>query len=166
LKHFWATVCETARSMLSDRCLTCPVLSVCLSVFDVGVLCPNGWNWMEWIKMPLGTAKATLCYMGTQLPSPPKKGRSLFGPCLLWPNGWMYQDVTFYGGRLRSRPYCVRWGPSSLPLKGAQPPLFGPCLLWPNGRMDQDVTWYEDSLGSGHIVLHGDPVSPLKGHSP
>jgi len=27
---------------------------------------------------------------GTQLPSP-KKGQSppIFGPCLLWPNGWM-----------------------------------------------------------------------------
>ena len=26
--RFWATVCETVRPMLSDRCLSCPVLSV------------------------------------------------------------------------------------------------------------------------------------------
>jgi len=37
--RFWATVC-----MLSDRCLSCPVLSVCLSVCcDVGVLWPSSW---------------------------------------------------------------------------------------------------------------------------
>jgi len=32
--------------------------------------------------------------------------------------------------------------------------------------MDQDATWYEGDLGQGHIVLHGDPASPHKGHSP
>ena len=36
---FWATVCETVRPMVSDRCLSvCPVLSVS----NVGVLWPNG----------------------------------------------------------------------------------------------------------------------------
>jgi len=63
-----------------------------------------------------------------------KKGHStplpLFGPCLLWPNGWMNQDATWYEGRPWPRPHCVRLEPSS-PLKGAQqPPLSGPCLLW------------------------------------
>jgi len=37
---FWATVCKTVRPMLSVRCLSCPVLSVC----DVRALCPNGWT--------------------------------------------------------------------------------------------------------------------------
>ena len=57
--------------------------------------------------------------MGTQLPSP-KRGRStpIFGPCLLWPNGWMDQDGTWYGGRPQLRRLCVRWGPSPLPQKG------------------------------------------------
>jgi len=62
--------------------------------------------------------------MGTQLPSP-KRGRSssIFGPCLLWSNGWMDQDGTLHGGGPRSRPYCARWEPSSpTPKKGAQPP--------------------------------------------
>jgi len=70
-------------------------------------------------------------------PSPPK-GHSYptFGPCLLWPNGWMDQDATWYGRRFWTRRHCVRWGPSS-PLKGAHPPIFGPCLLWPNGRPSQ-----------------------------
>ena len=58
---------------------------------------------------------------------------------LLWPNGWMDQGATWYGGRSRPRRHCVTWGPSSLPpRKGAQqPPLFGACLLWPNGRPSQ-----------------------------
>ena len=57
-----------------------------------------------WIKMVLG--------MGVGLgvghivldgdPAPlPKKGAEppIFGPSLLWPNGWIYQDDTRYGGR-------------------------------------------------------------------
>jgi len=34
-------------------------------------------------------------------PSTQKMGGQppIFGPCLLWPNGWMYQDGTWYGGR-------------------------------------------------------------------
>ena len=65
---------------------------------------------------------------------PRKKGthtHPIFGPCLLWPNGWMDQDATWYGGRPRPRPHCIRRGPSS-PLKGQSiPSLFCPCLLWP-----------------------------------
>jgi len=31
-------------------------------------------------------------------PAPPRKGHTpaLFGPCLLWPNGWMNEDATWY----------------------------------------------------------------------
>ena len=48
--------------------------------------------------------------------SPPRKwGYSppIFGQWLLWPNGWMHQDTTWYGGRPRSRRHCVTWGLSS-----------------------------------------------------
>ena len=31
-----------------------------------------------------------------------------FGPCLLWPNGWMDQHATWYGGRSQRRRHCVR----------------------------------------------------------
>ena len=43
---------------------------------------------------------------GAQLPLP-KKGVEppIVGLCLLWPNGWMYQDATWYGGRPRPRPH-------------------------------------------------------------
>jgi len=61
--------------------------------------------------------------------SPPPKGHSppLFGPCLLWPNGWMNHYATWYKGRPRSLLRCVTWGSSAPPPKRAR-------LLWPNGR--------------------------------
>jgi len=32
---------------------------------------------------------------------------------VLWPNGWMDKDATWFAGRPRPTPRCVRWGPSS-----------------------------------------------------
>ena len=70
-----------------------------------------------WIKMKLGfqvgLGPGHIALYGTQLP--PKRGQSLpiFGLCLLWPNGWMDQDATWYGGKPRPRQQCVKWGPSS-----------------------------------------------------
>jgi len=34
-------------------------------------------------------------------------------------NGWMDQDVNWYGGRPRPRRHCVRWRPRSPPRKAA-----------------------------------------------
>jgi len=66
---------------------------------------------------------------------------------VLWPNGWKDQDATWYQGRPRPRPYCVRWRPSTPPHGKANRTLpththihiFGPCLLWPNGRPSQEL---------------------------
>jgi len=60
---------------------------------------------------------------------------------VLWRNGWMDQDATWYGGRAWPGPHCVRWGPSAPMERGtaAPPPLFGPCLLWPNGYPSQQL---------------------------
>jgi len=42
---------------------------------------------------------------------------------LLWPNGWMDEDATWYGSWSRRRPHCIRRVQRSA--KGAQhPPLF------------------------------------------
>jgi len=101
----------------------------------------------RWIKMPLGTkvglGPGHIWLDGDPAPLP-KNGAEppIFGPFLLWPNGWMHQDATWYEGRPQSRRLCVRWAPSPLPKKGWSPPIFGPHLLWPNGCMDQDATWY------------------------
>ena len=109
--------------------------------------------------------------MGTQSPSP-KRGPSslpIFGPVLLWPNGCMHQNTTWYGARPRPRRLCVRWGPSLPPQKGGgAPPQFSAhiycrqtarCIKMPL-RMDV-------GLSPGDFVLDGDPVPlPKKGRSP
>ena len=90
------------------------------------------------IKMPLGTEVG----LGLRdivfdvYPATPEKGHThshaIFGPCPLWPNGWMDEDAAWYGSRPRLRPHCIgptRRGPSSRE-RGTAPPLFGPCLLW------------------------------------
>jgi len=62
-----------------------------------------------WIKMPLGTEVGLgpddIVLDGNPAPSP-KTGKQpppMFGPFLLWPNGWMHQDATWYGGRPQPR---------------------------------------------------------------
>ena len=56
---------------------------------------------------------------------PPKGGTApapIFGPCLLWPNGWMGQDATWYDGRPWPGQHCVRCRPSSTP-RGTAPQI-------------------------------------------
>jgi len=107
--------------------------------FSVHVCCGHT---AGWIKMPLdmeislGAGDIVL----DRDPVPLQRGTAappIFGPCILWPNGWMGQNATWYGGRPRPRPHCVRWGPSSSHEKGhtATPSRFsdaginrGPCL--------------------------------------
>jgi len=67
-----------------------------------------------WTKMPLGMevghGPGDFIFDGN--PVPPHKKRhsrhSIFGQCLLWPNGWMDEDVTLYGSRPRPMSHCVR----------------------------------------------------------
>jgi len=133
--------------------------------------------------------------MGTH---PHPKGHSpspIFGPCLLWQNGWMDQDTTWWGDRPR---HCVKWGPSS-PQRGTAPnfrpvsvvakrratlcyrwgpsspspngstaaPIFGPCIV--AKRLDGSRCYLVRSRPRPcpHCVKWV-PLqpSPSKGHSP
>ena len=50
---------------------------------------------------------------------------------ILWPNGWMDEDATWYGGRPRPRRHCVTWRPGSAPFqKGGQQPHHFRVTLW------------------------------------
>ena len=68
------------------------------------------------IKMPLGTEvglrPGDFGLDGD--PAPSHKGGGgrgqsppIFGPWLLWLNGWMHQDASWYGGRPRPTRHCV-----------------------------------------------------------
>jgi len=54
---------------------------------------------------------------------------ALFGSCLLWPKSWMDRDATWYGGRPRTRPHCVRWAPNSLTERGTAAPTCRPMSI-------------------------------------
>ena len=120
-----------------------------------------------WIKMPLGMEVGLNpgdCVRGDPAPSP-KRGTEppVFGPRLLWPNGCMDQDATWYGGGLGPGDVVFNEDPATVPPpeKRAHPPhpIFGPCLLCPNGWMDQDATWYGGMPRRiGDIELDGDPA--------
>ena len=65
-------------------------------IFDHGRCGPTA----GWIEMPLGTevglVQGHFVLDGDLVP--PKRGTPpIFGLCLLWPNGWMDQDATWYG---------------------------------------------------------------------
>ena len=81
----------------------------------------------EWIKMALGVEVGLglghIVLDGDPAPLP-KRGREHsppFRPILLWPNGWMHQDSTWYRDRPQPSRLCVRWGPSPSPKKGRSP---------------------------------------------
>jgi len=111
-----------------------------------------------------------LCVRWGPSPPLPKKGAEppIFGPCLLWPNGWMDQDGTWHGGRPSSRPHCARWLPSSSPQKGTEPlPQFSTHLYC--GRRARCIKMpfgMEVGLSPGDFVLDGDPAScPKRGRT-
>jgi len=103
-------------------------------------------------------------------PAPtPQKGHRppIFGPYLWWPNGFMDQAATWYGGMLRPRRHYVRWvfGPSKT--GAAQHSQFWPMYC------GQTAGWIKMPFGMGggrplrwpHCVTWGPSCTPKRGHS-
>ena len=60
------------------------------------------------LGMQVGLGPGHIVLHGDPGPPPPKEHNPpVFGPDLLWPNGWMDQDATWYEGRPQPRPHCV-----------------------------------------------------------
>jgi len=131
---------------------------------------PIGWWHVRWrhiiYKRVQGPFWATVCK--TVRPMLSDRCLSVLSVCLwrwctvLWRNGWMDQDATWYEGRPRPRRHCLRWGPSP-PKRQSTAPHF-PAHVY----CGQTAGWIklllrtEIGLGSGYIVLDGDPAP----HSP
>ena len=90
------------------------------------------------IRIPLGTdvglSLGDIVLDGDPAPLPKKGGGApfpIFGPFLLWPNGWMHQDATWYPGRPQPRRLCVRWvaQPPSPKRGRSLPPNFRPMSI-------------------------------------
>jgi len=79
---------------------SCPLLfGECIVAKGLDGSTWNNWYW----GMPRPRPRCVR--WGPSSPNPnPKSGTAhprIFGPCLLWPNGWMDQDATWYEGRRR-----------------------------------------------------------------
>jgi len=106
---------------------------------------------------------ALLLQKGAEPPCP------IFGPFLLWPNGWMHHDVTWYGCRPQPRGLRVRWrtSPPSHD-KGVEPP---PSKFSAHVYCGQTAGWMKTPLGtevdlcSCHVILDGVPA-PARGTEP
>ena len=94
------------------------------------------------IKMPLGMevglSPGDFVFDG---PSYPQKKMAhpphpIFGPCLLWPNGWIHEDATWYGSIDLGPGHCIRRGPS-YPRKGHSTSLFSAHVYCGHGRPSQ-----------------------------
>ena len=123
------------------------------------------------LGMQVGIGLGHIVLDGEPFPPPPKGAEPpIFGPYLLWPNGWMDQDATWYGGRTQPRRLYVRWGLSfPSPKRGRSPPPQFSAHI----HCGQTAGWIkmalgiEVGLGPGYIVLDWDPVSlPKKGADP
>jgi len=125
-----------------------------------------------WIKMPLGMqvglGPGHIVLDGDPAPPLPQRGNNpaIFGPCLLWPNGWMDQGATWYEGRPLPRPHCVNGDPAP-PQKGGitSRPICGPHLLWQNGRPSQLLLstcfCYQCNAAFRPFILHRTPPAKL-----
>ena len=83
--------------------------------FSAHICCGQTAGWIKMaLGMEVGLSPGDFVLYGTQ--RRPQRGAELlspiFGPFLFWPNGWMHQDATWYGGRCQPRGLCVRWGVS------------------------------------------------------
>jgi len=67
------------------------------------------------LGMEVGLSPGHIVSDGDPATLPHRDTASNFRPCLLWPNGWIDQDATWYGGRPHVRRHCVRWETQLLP---------------------------------------------------
>ena len=89
----------------------------------------------------------------------PKRGRRPpnFTAGLLWPNGWMDKDGTWYGGRHRPSDVVLDGKPAP---KRCTVPSFWPMCIWPNGWMDEDATWYRSRPQPQPHCVTREPSAP------
>jgi len=89
--------------------------------------------------MPLGTevnvGSGDLVLDGVT--APPKRGTApVFGSCLLWPNGWIDEDATWYGSRPRPDHIVLDRVPA-LHKRGTSAPLFSAHVYCGHGCPNQ-----------------------------
>ena len=135
---FWATVCKTFRSMLSDHCL-----SVCLSYLSVTlVYCGQAVGWIKMkLGMRVGLGPGQIVLDRDPAPLPRRSRASQFLAHVYYGQtaGWIKMALGMQVD-LGPRHIVLDGYPAPHPKKGAQSPIFGPFLLWSNCWIHQDAT--------------------------
>jgi len=145
-------------------CSMTVVLSICLSVCNVGALWPNAW--MDQVESWHGGRHRSRHIVLQGDPFPPKgHSPSQFSAhvCCGQTVGWIKMP---FGTELSLGPSDIVLDGDPAPRKkghSSPSPIFGSCLLWSNGWMDQNATGCEGRPQSLATVLDGDPAPP-KGH--
>ena len=129
--------------------------------FSTHVYCGQTAGWMKLVLGMEVRLRPGNFVLGGDLAPPSKGGGApcpIFGPFLLWPNSWMHQNATWYGGRPRPTRHCVRCGPRNR--KRAHPPTpnFRPMsLFYSSAVLDPRVGHTMDVLSPFiSILCHSD----------
>jgi len=114
----------------------------------------------------IGLSPGHIVRFGPSSPSK-QKGHSppIFGPYLLWPNGWIDQDATWYEGRRRPGDIVLD-GTQLPPKRGTSPQFSAHACRGQMAGLIKMALGTEVGVGPGDIVLDGDPAPPKKWHSP
>jgi len=81
------------------------------------------------LGMEVGLSPGDFVLDGDPALLPKKEEPPIFGPCLLWLNGWMDQDDTWYGGRPWPVHIVLDGDTAPLPHKGGRAPNFRPIFI-------------------------------------
>jgi len=116
----------------------------------------------------VGLDPSDIVEWGPSSPSPKKGGQppQKFGPRLLWPNGCVYQNTTWYGGSLSLGDIVLDGDPAPPPQRGTA------CQFSANVRCDQTAGWTKMPLGMevgldlGDVVLDGVAAPTKRGTAP
>jgi len=85
--------------------------------FSAHVYCGQTAGWIKMaLGMEMGLGPRHIVQDGDPASLPKRRQRPpILGPFLLWPNGWMHQDATWYGGRRRPSHIVLDGDPAHLP---------------------------------------------------
>jgi len=70
------------------------------------------------LGVQVGLGRGHIALDGDPAPLPQRDTAPNFGPYLLWPNSWMDENATWYGGRPRPIDIVLDGDPAPLPQKG------------------------------------------------
>jgi len=150
---------------LCYRTVVCPVLS-CPVLSVTFVYCGQTVGWIKMkLGMQVGLGPGHIVLDGNPAPPPPKGVGvpfPIFGPCPLWPNGWMDHDGTWHRCWPWSMLHCARLGHCS-PLQkggGAHSQFSAHFYCGQTARCIKMSLGVEAGLSQGEFVLDGDPAPP------